>query len=52
LNPDHRQAFVTETESKYGKRLRRYLAARVRNAADVSDLVQEVFLRLLRIVFP
>ena len=45
---DNRQAFVTEAAAKYGKRLRGYVAARVRNAADVSDLVQEVFLRLLR----
>lgn len=45
---DGRQVFVTETATKYGKRLRGYVASRVRNAADVSDLVQEVFLRLLR----
>jgi len=48
LKLDDRQTFVTETATKYGKRLRGYVAARVRNAADVSDLVQEVFLRLLR----
>jgi RNA polymerase sigma-70 factor (ECF subfamily) len=29
--------------------LRRFLAARLRNAADVHDLAQEVFLRLLRV---
>ena len=45
---DDKQAFVTQTATKYGKRLRGYVAARVRNGADVSDLVQEVFLRLLR----
>lgn len=45
---DDRQTFVTEIATKHGKRLRGYVAARVRNAADVSDLVQEVFLRLLR----
>ena len=45
--PD-RKTFVTDTATRYGKRLRGYVAARVRNAADVSDLVQEVFLRLLR----
>src|SRR5579863_5281895 len=49
LKVDDRQAFVTEIATKHGKRLRRYLAARLRNAADVSDLVQEVFLRLLRV---
>jgi RNA polymerase sigma factor (sigma-70 family) len=43
-----RQTFVTEVAIKHGKRLRRYVAARLRNPADVPDLVQEVFLRLLR----
>ncbi len=45
-----KQAFVTELEKSHGGALRRYLAARMRNAAsDVPDLVQEVFLRLLRL---
>lgn len=45
-----RQAFVTELEKSHGSGLRRYLAARMRNAAaDVPDLVQEVFLRMLRV---
>lgn len=35
--------------TKHGQRLRRYLVARLRNAADASDLVQEVFLRLMRV---
>lgn len=48
MKSNDRQTFVTQTASKYGKRLRGYVAARVRNASDVSDLVQEVFLRLLR----
>jgi len=48
LKVDGRQAFVTEIATKHGKRLRRYVAARMRNPADVPDLVQEVFLRLLR----
>lgn len=30
-------------------RLRRYLAGRLRNAADIGDLAQEIFLRLLRV---
>lgn len=46
---DPHQAFVTDIATKHGRRLRRYLAARLRNAADAPDLVQEVFLRLLRI---
>ena len=31
-----------------GQRLRRYLRRRVSNAADIPDLIQEVFLRFLR----
>jgi len=45
-----KQAFVADIEKQHGQRLRRFLAARLRHrAADVPDLVQEVFLRLLRI---
>jgi RNA polymerase sigma factor (sigma-70 family) len=45
-----KRTFVTELEKSHGSALRRYLAARMRNAADdVPDLVQEVFLRMLRI---
>lgn len=37
-------------EQAHGRQLRRFLSVRLRNAAaDVPDLVQEVFLRLLRI---
>jgi RNA polymerase sigma-70 factor (ECF subfamily) len=47
---DDKQAFVSDIERQHGRSLRRYLASRLRNAAsDVPDLVQEVFLRLLRI---
>jgi len=42
-------AFVAELASKHGRRLRRFLAARLRNAADIADLAQEVYLRLLRV---
>lgn len=45
-----KKAFVAELEKQHGQRLRRFLASRLRNSiADVPDLVQEVFLRLLRI---
>jgi RNA polymerase sigma-70 factor (ECF subfamily) len=44
-----KQAFVAAVEAEHGKRLRRFLLARVRSAADAADLVQEVFLRLLRV---
>lgn len=45
-----KQAFVRDLERQHGQRLRRFLASRLRHgAADVEDLVQEVFLRMLRI---
>jgi RNA polymerase sigma-70 factor (ECF subfamily) len=49
LKVEDKQAFVAEVATRHGQRLRRYLAARLRNAADVPDLVQEVFLRLIRV---
>lgn len=47
-SPD-KHSFVAEIAITLDRRLRRYLATRLRNAADVSDLVQEVYLRLMRI---
>ena len=45
-----KQGFVTTLARSHGRQLRRFLAVRLRNAsADVPDLMQEVFLRLLRI---
>lgn len=45
-----RRAFVTDIEQAHGRELRRFLTSRLKNAsADVSDLVQEIFLRLLRV---
>jgi RNA polymerase sigma factor (sigma-70 family) len=49
LPGDHRKSFVTDVAARHGRQLRRYLAARVRNATDVADLAQEVFLRLLSV---
>jgi RNA polymerase sigma-70 factor (ECF subfamily) len=50
VTADLKYAFLTAIEKNHGRQLRRYLAARLRNAAaDLPDLVQEVFLRLLRI---
>lgn len=46
---EDRQSFVTAIATKYGQRLRRFLSGRLRNAADVPDLAQEVFLRLMRV---
>ena len=45
-----KQDFLSSVERTYGQRLRRFLSARLRNAAaDTTDLMQEVYLRLLRI---
>lgn len=41
--------FVANLAAQYGRRLRRFLSLRLRNRDDVSDLAQEVFLRLLRV---
>jgi RNA polymerase sigma-70 factor (ECF subfamily) len=44
------RGFVAAVEHEHGRALRRFLSARLRNAsADVSDVFQEIFLRLLRI---
>jgi RNA polymerase sigma factor (sigma-70 family) len=50
VSGDTRHTFVAAIEKSHGRKLRRFLSARMRNAAaDVPDLVQEIFLRLLRI---
>jgi RNA polymerase sigma factor (sigma-70 family) len=49
LITDDRQRFVADLAGRYGRRLRAFLAVRLRNSADIADLAQEVFLRLLRV---
>jgi RNA polymerase sigma-70 factor (ECF subfamily) len=50
VSSESRQAYVNAIEKTHARGLRRFLAVRMRHAtADVPDLVQEVFLRLLRI---
>lgn len=44
-----KHALIEELAAKHGEQLRRFLRTRVRNAADVPDIIQEVFLRLLRV---
>lgn len=46
---EDKNAFVEELAATHGQRLRRFLQTRVRNAADIPDIIQEVFLRLLRV---
>ena len=43
------QALVAALAASHGGQLRRFLSSRVRNAADIPDLIQEVYLRMLRI---
>jgi RNA polymerase sigma factor (sigma-70 family) len=43
------QTLVADLVATHGQQLRRYLLSRVRNAADVPDIVQEVFLRMMRV---
>jgi RNA polymerase sigma factor (sigma-70 family) len=47
-SPENKR-FVALIAARYGKRLRRFLSVRLRNAHEVPDLAQEVFLRLLRV---
>jgi RNA polymerase sigma-70 factor (ECF subfamily) len=53
LPVDDKYAFVTGLAVSHGERLRRFLATRLRRARhDVPDLVQEVYMRLLRVDRP
>jgi RNA polymerase sigma factor (sigma-70 family) len=49
LTAQNPQTLVAELAVSHGPQLRRFLLARVRNAADVPDIVQDVYLRMLRI---
>jgi len=49
LSTPEKHRFVAGIAKEYGGRLKRFLRHRARNAADVPDLAQEVFLRLLRV---
>lgn len=43
------QDLVDRLVASHGAQLRRFLFARVRNVADVPDIAQEVYLRMLRV---
>lgn len=49
MKTEERQPFVADLAASHAGRLRRFLSAHLRNSADVADLAQEVFLRLLRV---
>lgn len=49
MPPASKQQFLTAVEKTHSRQLRRFLLARMRHAADVPDLVQEIYLRLLRL---
>jgi len=46
---ENAQELVSGLVATHGTQLRRFVFARVRNLADVPDMVQEVYLRMLRI---
>jgi RNA polymerase sigma-70 factor (ECF subfamily) len=49
LGAEDAQTLVVNLVASHGAQLQRFLFARVRNYADVPDIVQEVYLRMLRI---
>ena len=49
LRSEDPRALVADLVVSHGDQLRRFLVARVRNAADVPDIAHEVYLRMLRI---
>jgi len=49
MTADSKRALVAGLALSHGAQLRRFLVSRVRNACDVPDIVQEVFLRFLRV---
>ena len=49
MPPDKSSSLAATLAHSQGERLRRFFSFRVRNPADIPDLTQEVFLRMLRI---
>jgi RNA polymerase sigma factor (sigma-70 family) len=49
VTAETKQTLVAGLVVSHGEQLRRFLMARMRSAADVPDIVQEVFLRMLRV---
>ena len=46
---DDPQTLVADLAASHGDQLRAFLVVRVRNVADLPDIVQEVYLRMLRV---
>jgi RNA polymerase sigma-70 factor (ECF subfamily) len=49
VTAESKQALVAGLVLTHGDQLRRFLVSRVRNPVDIPDILQEVFLRLLRV---
>lgn len=49
MGGSNHRLLVAQLAVRYGYRLRRFLFTRARNASDVPDLAQEVFLRMMRV---
>lgn len=49
MSTETKQALVAGLAASHGEQLRRFLVTRVRNASDIPDIMQEIFLRLLRV---
>lgn len=49
MSAEAARALITGLVASHGVKLRRFLLLRLRNAADVPDILQEVYLRMLRI---
>jgi RNA polymerase sigma factor (sigma-70 family) len=49
LGVEDKHRMVQDVATQQKDRLRQYLRSRVRNSSDIPDIIQEVFLRLLRV---
>ncbi|GFE80515.1 hypothetical protein GCM10011487_25150 [Steroidobacter agaridevorans] len=49
MSAEAARVLITGLVASHGVKLRRFLLLRVRNAADVPDMLQEVYLRMLRV---
>jgi RNA polymerase sigma factor (sigma-70 family) len=50
--PGWKQRFIATAVARHGRPLMRFLVSRLPNAADAPDLLQEVYLRILRLERP